>query len=301
MRRIRANMQGMCSAERNDGPASVLGRAVLILDSLARGDVLGVSEMARRTGLAKTTVHRLVAELARYDLVEVTEGGIRLGMRLFELGQNVPRQRSLKEAALPYMRDLQQATRETVHLAVLDGAEVVYLEILHGTDVSRLPSRVGGRMPAHATGVGKAILAFSAPAVTDALIEQGLDRRTPHTIVMPGALRRELSRIAESYVSFDREESVPGIVCTASPVFGRDGAVVAAISLTGWSSRLDLERVAPAVRTAAIVLSRQLGAPAMATTGSRRSAPLAEESSQLASDNLGGRVHGIVSLAGEDH
>jgi DNA-binding IclR family transcriptional regulator len=109
--------------------------------------------------------------------------------------------------------------------------------------------------------VGKAILAFSPPAVADALIEHGLRRRTPHTIVMPGALRRELARIAESHVAFDREESGPGIVCAASPVFGADGAVVAAISLTGWSSRLDLERVAPAVRTATLAVSRQLGAP----------------------------------------
>ncbi len=254
-------MQGMCSAERDARPASVLGRAVLILDSLAQEGVLGVSEMARRTGLPKTTVHRLVGELARHDLLEVTDEGIRLGMRLFEFGQNVPRQRSLKEAALPYMRDLQEATRETVHLAVLDGTEVVYLEILHAAHAPRLPSRVGGRMPAQATGVGKAILAFSPPAVVDALISRGLARRTPHTIAMPGALRQELGRIAESSVSFDREESVLGIVCTASPVFGKDGEVVAAISLTGWSSRLDAARVAPAVRTAALALSRQLGAP----------------------------------------
>jgi IclR family transcriptional regulator, acetate operon repressor len=254
-------MQGMCSTQRNDPPVSVLSRAVLILDRLAHGGALGVSELARQTGLPKTTVHRLVGELAEHDLVEVTEGGIRLGMRLFEFGQNVPRQRSLRQAALPSMKDLQEATRETVHLAVLDGTEVVYIEILHGTGASRLPSRVGGRMPAYATGVGKAILAFSPPEMADALIERGLRRRTPHTIVMPGALRRELARIAETYVAFDREESGPGIVCAASPVFGADGTVVAAISLTGWSSRLDLERVAPAVRTATLAVSRQLGAP----------------------------------------
>ena len=262
MRYDPATMQGMRSTERDDLPTSVLGRAVLVLDSLAHGDVLGVSELARRTGLAKSTVHRLVGELARYDLVEVTREGIRLGMRLFELGQNVPRQRSLMEAALPFMRDLQEATRETVHLAILDGTEVVYVEILHGADHPRLPSRVGGRMPAHATGVGKAILAFSSSSVVDAMIAGGLERRTPHTLVMPGALRNELHRIAESRVSFDREESGPGIVCAASPIFGRNGEVVAAISLTGWSSRLDVERVAPAVRTAASALSRQLGAPA---------------------------------------
>ncbi len=237
----------------------MLGRAALLLDCLAVGDSPGLSELARRSGLAKTTVFRLVHELARYGLVEVTPGGVRLGMRLFELGSSVPRQRSLREAALPYMRDLHEATRETVHLAVLDGAEVVYVAIRPGRHGPRLPSRVGGRMPAHATGVGKAILAFSAPEVVTALADAGLARRTPRTIVAPGALRSELARIRESGVSFDREESGPGIVCAASPVFGAGGSVVAALSLTGWSPRLDLARVAPAVRTAALALSRQLG------------------------------------------
>jgi IclR family transcriptional regulator, acetate operon repressor len=239
----------------------VVGRAALLLDCLAVGDSPGISELARRSGLPKTTVFRLVHELACCGLVEVTGGGVRLGMRLFELGSSVPRQRSLAEAALPYMRDLQQATGDTVHLAVLDGAEVVYIEIRRGRPGQRLPSRVGGRMPAHATGVGKAILAFSPPEVVSALIAAGLERRTARTIVAPGPLRRELARIRESGVSFDREESGPGIVCAASPVFGAGGAVVAALSLTGWSSRLDVQRVAPAVRTAALALSRQLGAP----------------------------------------
>ena len=242
------------------GPLTVVGRAALLLDCLAAGDSPGISELARRSGLAKTTVFRLVHELARHGLVEDTGDGVRLGMRLFELGSSVPRQRSLAEAALPFMRDLQQATGDTVHLAVLDGAEVVYLQILRGRGTRQLPSRVGGRMPAHATGVGKAILAFAPPDVVAAVIAAGLDRRTPRTLVAPGALRRELARIRDRGVSFDREESGPGIVCAASPVFGADGAVLAALSLTGWSSRLDLDRVAPAVRTAALALSRQLGA-----------------------------------------
>jgi IclR family transcriptional regulator, acetate operon repressor len=252
-------MQGMCSAERNVPPVTVVGRAALVLDCLAAGDSPGISELARRSGLAKTTVFRLVHELGRYGLVEDTGDGVRLGMRLFELGSSVPRQRSLTEAALPFMRDLQQATGDTVHLAVLDRAEVVYLQILRGSGTRRLPSRVGGRMPAHATGVGKAILAFSPRPVVDALIAAGLPPRTARTIVAPAALRRELGRIRQAGTAYDREESGPGIVCAASPVFGADGAVVAGLSLTGWSVRLNLARAAPAVRTAALALSRQLG------------------------------------------
>jgi len=285
----------MCSAERNGAspggrpattprsplraecePVSVIGRVALLLDCLAAGDSPGISELARRSGLAKTTVHRLVHELGSCGLVEVTGDGVRLGIRLFELGSSVPRQRSLAEGALPFMRDLQQATGNTVHLAVLDGAEVVYLQILRGSGTRQLPSRVGGRMPAHATGVGKAILAFAPPQVVSALIAAGLERRTARTLVAAGALRRELARIRDRGVSFDREESGPGIVCAASPVFGADGAVLAALSLTGWSSRLDLDRVAPAVRTAALALSRQLGGGRGQARWPGRAAPSSE-------------------------
>jgi DNA-binding IclR family transcriptional regulator len=182
-------------------------------------------------------------------------------MHLFELGQLVPRQRNLKEAALPFLEDLREATQNNVHLAVLEGIEVVYLEILRVRNSQPLPSRVGGRMPAHATGVGKAILAFSPPEVVKARIDAGLTRRSPYTIIMPGPLTRELRTIAETGISYDRQESAVGIVCAAAPVFATDGAVAAAISVTGRAERLDIERMAPAVRTAALALTRHLGGP----------------------------------------
>ena len=252
----------MRSAEWDSAPASVLERAMSILDAFGpdRTD-LGVSELARRSGLAKSTTHRLVAEMVRLGLLEQAGTSVRLGMHLFELGQLVPRQRTLKEAALPFLEDLRQATHNNVHLAVLEGVEVVYLEILRVRDSQPLPSRVGGRMPAHATGVGKAILAFSPPDVVKARIDAGLTRRSPYTIIMPGPLGRELRGIAESGISYDRQESAVGIVCAAAPVFGPDGAVVAAMSVTGRPERLDIERMAPAVRTAALALTRHLGGP----------------------------------------
>jgi DNA-binding IclR family transcriptional regulator len=222
---------------------------------------LGISALARHSGLAKSTTHRLVVELVRLGLLERSSGGLRLGIRLFELGQLVPRQRTLKEAALPFLEDLRDATGSNVHLAVLEGVEVVYVEILRVRDSQPLPSRIGGRMPAHATGVGKAILANSPAEVVRARMEAGLDRRTPYTVILPGALSRELVRIAETGVSYDRQESAMGVVCAAAPVFGPDGTVQAALSVTGRAERLDVERMAPAVRTAALALSRALGAP----------------------------------------
>ena len=219
---------------------------------------LGISELSRRTGLPKSTVHRLSADLVRLGLLEQIGPRLRLGIRLFELGQLVPRQRTLKEAALPFMEDLREATRNSVHLAVLEGIEVVYVEILLSRGSRSLPSRVGGRLPAHATGVGKAIMAFSPVEVVTARIEAGLVRLSPHTIVTPGGLTRELATIRSEGVSYDRQESDLGIVCAAAPVFGADGAVLAGMSVTGRAERLDVKRMAPAVRTAALALSRAL-------------------------------------------
>lgn len=240
---------------------SVLARAVSLLDAFAPDDTgLTVSELGRRTGLAKSTVHRMAQELCRLDLLEQTPDGLRLGLRLFELGQLVPRQRSVREAALLVMEDLREATRATVHLAVLEGIEVVYVEILRAKGAPSLPSRIGGRMPAHATGVGKVLLAFSPPEVAAARIEAGLPHCSPHTIVAPGALHRELAGVRDSGIAFDREESGVGIVCAAAPVLGQDGRVVAALSVSGRSSHTDVERLGPAVRTAGLALTRQLAA-----------------------------------------
>lgn len=253
----------MRSAQWDSAPASVLERAMSLLTAFGADKTeLGISELSRRSGLAKSTTHRLVGELVRLGLLEQAGPSVRLGMQLFELGQLVPRQRTLKDAALPFMEDLREATQNNVHLAVLEGVEVVYVEILRVRDSQPLPSRVGGRMPAHATGVGKAILAFSPAEVVKARIDAGLTRRSPYTIIMPGPLARELRTITETGISYDRQESAVGIVCAAAPVFGSDGAIVAAMSVTGRAERLDIERMAPAVRTAALALTRHLGGPA---------------------------------------
>jgi DNA-binding IclR family transcriptional regulator len=251
----------MRSIQRDGAPNSVLGRAFSLLTSFGPQDAeLSLGELSRRTAIPKPTVHRLVAELDAWGIVERTPRGVRLGMRLFELGLLAPRQRGLREAARPYLDDLYQATHETVHLAVLDGVDVLYVDKLPGRSGPPLPSVVGGRMPAYCTGVGKAMLAYSPPAVLHAVVAAGLKRRTPHTIVMPGLLEREIETVRRRGVAFEREESTAGIACAACPVLDADGSALAAISITGWTTALDLARVAPAVRTAALGLSRQLGA-----------------------------------------
>lgn len=255
----------MRSTQRNTShevPNSVLGRALTVLTAFELGDdELSLAELVRRTGVAKATVHRLVTELAEWRVVERTPGGgVRLGIRLFELGQLVPRQLGLREAAAPFLADLFEATHETVHLATPDGTEVVYVQKLEGRAGPRVPSRVGGRMPMHCTGVGKAMLAFAPPELVDEVLRAGLTRRAPRTIIAPGLLSAELERIHERGVAYEREESGIGVTCVAAPVLDADGHAVAALSITGWVNRFDPERLAPAVRTAALGLTRALAA-----------------------------------------
>ncbi|HEY4004514.1 MAG TPA: IclR family transcriptional regulator [Pseudonocardia sp.] len=251
----------MRSTQRNGVPNSVLGRALTLLTAFRGGDdELSLAELHRRTGIAKPTAHRLLGELAGWDVVERTPTGVRLGLRLFELGHLVPRQRDLAEAAAPLLADLFEATHETVHLAVADGVEVVYLQKLVGPQGPTVPSRVGGRMPLHCTGVGKALLAFGPPGLVRRVLAGGLDRRTPRTLAAPGLLAAELARIRDRGVAFEYEESTVGITCVAAPVLDGTGTAVAAVSITGWVNRLDPDRFAPAVRTAALGLSRALRA-----------------------------------------
>ena len=152
----------MRTGERNTFD-SVVGRAAALLGAFdARHLSMGVSELSRRSGLPKSTTARLAAELTTHGFLEKAEGtDLKLGTKLFELGELASRQRKLREVALPYMADLRQVSRQTVHLAVLVDTDVMYVEIVRSRDAPRMPSEVGGRLPAHAAGVGKALLAFS--------------------------------------------------------------------------------------------------------------------------------------------
>ncbi|HKX66926.1 MAG TPA: IclR family transcriptional regulator, partial [Intrasporangium sp.] len=155
----------------------VLSRTLTLLETFEAADAsLSLAELSRRSGLPKPTVHRMVAEMTRERMLErLDDGTYRLGMRLFEIGERLQTNRTLSDAALPIMEDLREATRQRIHLAVLDGVDVVYVEIL-GANLMHVGSRTGGRFPAHATGVGKAILAYSPRAVVQARIEAGLPR-----------------------------------------------------------------------------------------------------------------------------
>ena len=225
-----------------------------------RDSYLGVNELARRTGIPKATVSRLVKDMEEVGFVERRGTKIGLGLRLFELGEQASRRRSVREVALPFMADLREATGQTIHLAVLDGTDVVYVEILRGRNAPKFPSAVGRRLPAHATGVGKALLAGAPDEVIDAVIAAGLKRLGPRTITAPRPLLRQLKRISGSGIAYEHEESAPGVTCVASAIRVNDGPPVAAVSASGWLGKVDIRRVGPAVHTTALSIARVLSA-----------------------------------------
>jgi DNA-binding IclR family transcriptional regulator len=240
-------------------PKSVLARGLSLLNAFGPADVdLTLTELAARTGLPKPTAHRLLAELVGWGGLERTDHGYRLGMRLFVLGQRVPRPRGLREAALPYLEDLYEASHENIHLAVLDGIDTLFLEKVSGRRSMPIISRVGGRLPAYCTATGKLFLAYGSAGYFQRVAAAGLHRYTPRTTTMPGMLRKELDRVLERGYGVNHEECEVGVSAVAAPVFDRHKRLLAAISITGNGSRLDLDRLAPAVRTAAFAVSREL-------------------------------------------
>ena len=189
-------------------------------------------------------MHRLAQELVRWGLLERRHGDYRLGMRLFEMGQRVPRQRILRDLARPFMEDLFQATGETIHLAVLDGLDVLYLEKISGHGQVGRPSRVAGRMPLHCTATGKALLAFGPPSLVEEVLASPLPRVTPRTVVAPRLLGQELQRAREQGHAVEHEQTRIGYMSVATPLYGATGVVVAALSVTAPSARASVDRYA---------------------------------------------------------
>jgi DNA-binding IclR family transcriptional regulator len=240
---------------KTDGATSV-GKAVALLTAFDRPGAIGVSELARRAALPKSTAYRLLGILEEWDLVERVGRRYRLGAKLFELGNRVAYclPRSLRDVAHPFLTDLYELTHETVHLAVLDGGDVLYLEKLYGHNPVRSPSYVGGRVPAYCTGLGKAMLAYSDENALRSMLSRRLPLRTPHTVVLPRLLLDQLRDARTTGLAYDREEVSIGLACVAAPILGRNGTPIAAVSVSGPTSRFRPEDYAAAVRKVAAAI-----------------------------------------------
>jgi DNA-binding IclR family transcriptional regulator len=217
---------------------------------------LTLAALVKRCGLPRSTTHRTADRMLQLGWLDKPRDRYRIGNRLFEISSLAPIRHELREAVLPFLQDLFNATRTTVQLGVLDGAQVLVVEKITGHRPMPMLSQVGGTIPAHCSGLGRAILAYSDAATIQAVVDAGLTARTPRTITTAVALQRELTAIPDRGWAVDREEGNIGVSCVAAPIFGPAGSVVAALSVTGPTTLVRADRAGPAVRLAAAAASR---------------------------------------------
>ncbi|TDD87521.1 IclR family transcriptional regulator [Actinomadura darangshiensis] len=236
----------------------MVGRMTLVLDSF-RGPAarLPLEDVVRSTRLPRSTTHRILEQLVRLAWLEHSPLGYALGRRALEIGRRGQSHDDLRAAAAPLLHELQLTTGMVVHLAVLDGALIRYLDKAGGRSAVAVPSRVGGGAPAHSTALGKAMLALLPAEDVDARLGDPLNRLTRHTIGDLATLHQELHRIRmRGGLAFERGEYCPGIACVAAAVRGPDGPL-GAVSLVGGAD-FRLERVARLVAAAARTISLDL-------------------------------------------
>ncbi|MGE5554554.1 MAG: IclR family transcriptional regulator [Betaproteobacteria bacterium] len=256
------------AAESRAKHVQAVDRTLAILEALAaHRRPMPLSVLAREVGLNVSTVHRLLHTLMGRGFVqqEAESGRYKLGLKVFELGTAALSSLDVRQAGRPYLEEIVRTCNETANLVVLDQDEAVYVDQVESGRQVKMSAKLGGRAPVYCTGAGKAILAMLPPREQEALMERllPLQRRTARTIVDPAELRRELKEIARRGYSLDLEEMEEGVRCVAAPVWNSFGRVIAAISVSGPSSRLTDEyleaKLIPVVRAAALQLSRRLG------------------------------------------
>ncbi|WP_392967855.1 IclR family transcriptional regulator [Streptomyces sp. LN245] len=243
-------------------------RALDILELFLDGDgTLSAPDIVRKLQLPRTTVHELVTTLAaRSYIVQVPgqPGRYRLGVRPYQLGSRYAEQLDLAAEGQQVARSVAETCDETVHVAILEGTDVIYIAKVDSTHAVRMVSAAGRRLPAHCTSVGKMLLAsLSEPELTSRVPDDAdLVAMTPNSITEPGALREALAEIRSRGIAVESRESTPDVSCVSAPVRDRAGQVVAALSISvpmiRWSDerRVELEQLA--VKGAAD-LSERLG------------------------------------------
>jgi IclR family transcriptional regulator, KDG regulon repressor len=225
---------------------------------------LSLSDIADRLSLPKSSVHRLLATLIDHDFIErdPLTRRYRLGIRLFEIGASVLRDRGLQSIAYPVVKNLAHTTGETCHLAVLSGTEAIYIYKVDGASSIIMSSHMGGRAPCYATSIGKILLAWGGDDLFTRVVENGLLPSTRNTITTAARLKAELEAVRLQGYALDLEELEEGLRCAATPIRDHFGRVVAAIGIAGPSWRLSndhLDDFVQAVMQAGDSISRNLG------------------------------------------
>lgn len=235
-----------------DEPVSVLDRILAILETVreSHGSTT-ITQLALATGIPKSTVSRLVGDLVRQRYLTRTDGGVVIGLRLFELGARASTPRRLGVAALPVLVELSNATGEHLNVAVQEGCDMLSVISVRGR-LRPVPSRAGVRVPSVTTALGKAVLAFTSDESVLRGVMEGLDQH------MRRRFELELAVVRAESVAIDRCETFPGVVGVASPILSPERLPVAAISIAGPVGDMDPNRMGPLVRQAAQALTHRL-------------------------------------------
>ncbi len=243
-------------------PSAVIDRISLVLDAFDGPGRLTLAQVVLRTGLPRSSAHRMLDRLVQLRWLRRNGRDYELGMRLVELGSLAVHQDRLHRAATPLLHELHHSTGLVVHLAILDGTDVMFLDKVGDRIATAIPTRVGGRQPAHCAAVGKAMLAYAERPDVDLGT-----RKTKYSIGSLAQLSAELGKVRAHGIAYDREELVPGFGCVAAPI-GCPGEAVAAVSVCGPMNRMTFDhRLAAPVRMTAMGIWRNVD------DGPRRVAP----------------------------
>jgi IclR family transcriptional regulator, KDG regulon repressor len=218
---------------------------IIALVGMKKGG-LGVTEIANQIDINKSSVFRTLSTLVQYGYIEqdCETGKYKLGYKFLDISSKLLESIDIRAEAKPFLEELENKTNEVIHLVVYDQGEVVYIEKLEGTETLRTHSKVGKRAPMHCTSVGKAILAHLPETDVLAILERkGMPYHTDHTITSIEAILQELKQIRQRGYALDLEENEYGITCIAAPVFDHLGKVVAAVSISGPTTRMTDDRL----------------------------------------------------------
>lgn len=252
--------------EKNELVRSVV-KIIALFEILARHEEMGLTDISKSIKVHKSTAYRFLTSLKGLGYVRQNPENekYRLSLRLFEVGAEVLARLNEREEARPVMKKLAEQTEETIHLGMLDGEEVVYIDKIDSPQTLRMYSEIGRRSPAYCTAIGKVLLAWADPEVINRLLGRGnLYRFTEHTIIEPYRVREELHKIREKGYAEDHEEHEVGICCMAAPIRNMSAEVTAAISIAVPKLRFQDERLPyfqQLVVEAAREISSRLGCP----------------------------------------
>ena len=251
--------------ESKSAPVGVVTKVLRILETLHEAPSgLQLKDVAQQTAINKSTAYRFLAHLEHEGYVfRDAAGAYAIGVRLARLASGSSYQTTLRKLSRPVLQQLWRTTGETVNLAVLDGREVLYLDVMESSHTFRLVSQVGLRRPVYCTALGKVMLAY-IPEEEQPYFFSGMafERLTPHTVKSVAQLRKELAAIRQRGYSIDNEEVYLGSRCIGTPIFDSSGRIAAALSVSGPTTRVTKERVpvfAGAAKNAATAISRTLG------------------------------------------